>query len=255
MPFAVELYEADMQRLDKYLSEAGAASRRELKALLRAGAVCVNGRVVTDGSAKIDENTDTVSMHDEVVEGRRRVVLLMYKPAGYVTSTDDPRDETVMTLLSERWKKQAVAPVGRLDKVTEGLLLLTNDGVLAHRLISPKYRIEKDYYAEHEGEAGPDDAEAFRDGLVLGDGSQCLPARLDPLGPGRSRVTVVEGKYHQVRRMLASRGMPVTYLRRDREGSLTLEGMRPGEIRELTPEEVAGLDEACGILNAGRENT
>ena len=236
-----------MQRLDKYLSDAGCASRRELKALLRAGAVRVNGAVVTDGAAKLDEQTAVVTLNGAAVEGRRRVVLLMHKPAGLVTSTEDPRDRTVMDLLDERWKKQAVAPVGRLDKATEGLLLLTNDGVLAHRLISPKYRIEKDYYAEHEGEAGPEDAAAFREGLTLSDGTVCLPAVLTPLGPGRSRVTVVEGKYHQVRRMLASRGMPVTYLRREREGGLTLEGIAPGEVRELTAEEVAALDREAGM--------
>lgn len=240
-----------MQRLDKYLSEAGAASRRELKDLLRAGAVTVNGAVVRDGAVKIDETADRVCLRGQTVEGLRRVVLLLYKPAGFVTSTDDPRDRTVMDLLPERWRKQRVAPVGRLDKATEGLLLLTNDGVLAHRLISPKYRIEKDYYAEHEGEAGQEDAEAFRAGLTLGDGTVCLPAELEPLGPGKSRVRVVEGKYHQVRRMLASRGMAVTYLRRDREGGLTLDGLASGEVRELTAAEVAALDRETGMQTAG----
>lgn len=240
-----------MQRLDKYLSEAGAASRRELKDLLRAGAVTVNGAVVRDGAVKIDETADRVCLHGQTVEGLRRVVLLLYKPAGFVTSTDDPRDRTVMDLLPERWRKQRVAPVGRLDKATEGLLLLTNDGVLAHRLISPKYRIEKDYYAEHEGEAGQEDVEAFRAGLTLGDGTVCLPAELEPLGPGKSRVRVVEGKYHQVRRMLASRGMAVTYLRRDREGGLTLDGLASGEVRELTAAEVAALDRETGMQTAG----
>lgn len=240
-----------MQRLDKYLSEAGAASRRELKDLLRAGAVTVNGAVVRDGAVKIDETADRVCLHGQTVEGLRRVVLLLYKPAGFVTSTDDPRDRTVMDLLPERWRKQRVAPVGRLDKATEGLLLLTNDGVLAHRLISPKYRIEKDYYAEHEGEAGQEDTEAFRAGLTLGDGTVCLPAELEPLGPGKSRVRVVEGKYHQVRRMLASRGMAVTYLRREREGGLTLDGLASGEVRELTAAEVAALDRETGMQTAG----
>jgi 16S rRNA pseudouridine516 synthase len=240
-----------MQRLDKYLSEAGAASRRELKDLLRAGAVTVNGAVVRDGAVKIDETADRVCLHGQTVEGLRRVVLLLYKPAGFVTSTDDPRDRTVMDLLPERWRKQRVAPVGRLDKATEGLLLLTNDGVLAHRLISPKYRIEKDYYAEHEGEAGQEDTESFRAGLTLGDGTVCLPAELEPLGPGKSRVRVVEGKYHQVRRMLASRGMAVTYLRRDREGGLTLDGLASGEVRELTAAEVAALERETGMQTAG----
>lgn len=243
-----------MQRLDKYLSDAGCASRRELKGLLRAGAVRVNGRIVTDGAVKLDEQTACVTLNGRTVERRRRVVLLMNKPAGYVTSTDDPRDRTVMELLPEQWKKQAVAPVGRLDKQTEGLLLLTNDGVLAHRLISPRCQVEKCYYARHEGEVGPDDVLAFREGLVLGDGTRCLPASLEPLGPGESRVTVTEGKYHQVRRMLASRGAPVVYLRREREGTLTLEGLGLGKVRELSAEETAALDRLCG-LSGEREST
>ena len=239
-----------MQRLDKYLSDAGIASRRELKALLRAGAVRVNGLVVTDGAAKLDERTAAVTLNGQPVERRRRVILLMNKPAGYVTSTEDPRDRTVMDLLPEQWKKQAVTPVGRLDKQTEGLLLLTNDGILAHRLISPRYRVEKCYYARHEGEVGPNDVLAFREGLVLGDGTRCLPARLEPLGPGESRITVTEGKYHQVRRMLASRGAPVVYLRREREGMLTLDGLGPGQVRELNAEETAAIDRLCGTAAA-----
>ena len=232
-----------MQRLDKFLSEAGVASRRELKALLKAGAVRVNDRVVTDGAQKINEAADTVTLHGVPVEGRRQVVLVLYKPSGFVTSTDDPRDRTVMELIPERYRQQKVVPVGRLDKETEGLLLLTNDGTLTHRLISPRYEVEKVYFACHEGEAGTEDAAAFRLGLTLKDGTVCRPAVLRPLGPGESEITVTEGKYHQVRRMMASRGLPVTYLRRDREGFLTLDGLQPGEVRELSTEETARLTE------------
>ena len=226
-----------MVRLDKYLSDAGAASRRELKALLKTGTVRVNGAVVTDGGLKIDPDRDAVTLGGQPVEGRRRIVLLLHKPAGYVTSTEDPRDRTVMELIPEQYRRQQVVPVGRLDKETEGLLLLTNDGDLAHRLISPKYRVEKVYYARHEGEAGPEDVAAFRAGLTLRDGTLCRSAVLEPLGPGESRITVTEGKYHQVRRMMASRGLTVTYLRREREGGLELGVLPPGAVRELREEE------------------
>ena len=235
-----------MIRLDKFLGEAGLASRRELKALLKAGAVTLNGRPVADGAVKIDPERDAVCFRGAPVEGPRRLVLLLHKPAGYVCSTEDPRDRTVMELIPEFYRRQGVAPVGRLDKDTEGLLLLTNDGALAHRLISPKYRVEKCYYARHAGTAGEADAAAFAQGLVLRDGTRCRPALLRPLGPGESEITVTEGKYHQVRRMMAARGMPVDYLRRDREGSLSLAGLEKGALRELRPEEIAALREEAG---------
>ena len=135
--------------------------------------------------------------------------------------------------------------MGRLDKETEGLLLFTNDGALLHRLIAPKKRVEKEYYARHEGQATPEDVAAFEKGLTLADGTVCLPAVLMPLGPGESLVTVVEGKYHQVRRMLASRGMRVTYLERRREGGLTLGALPRGTVRELTDEELGELEDGC----------
>ena len=231
-----------MIRLDKLLADAGLASRRELKAILKTGAVCVNGRPVTDGAAKIDPEKDRVTFRGEVVEGPRRVVLMLHKPAGYVTSTEDPRDRTVMELIPAAYRRQNVVPVGRLDKETEGLLLFTNDGDLAHRLISPKHGVEKTYYARHEGEAGEEDVAAFAVGLELRDGTRCLPAVLRPLGPGESEITVTEGKYHQVRRMMASRGLTVTYLRRDSEGPLSLADLPLGQVRELTTEEIAVLD-------------
>lgn len=231
-----------MIRLDKLLSDAGLASRRELKGLLKTGLVQVNGKPVTDGALKLDPEKDRVTLRGEPVDPPRRVVLLLHKPAGYVSSTEDPRDRTVMELIPERYRRQGVTPVGRLDKDTEGLLLFTNDGALAHRLISPRYEVEKRYYARHEGEAGPEDVEAFARGLELRDGTRCRPAVLRPLGPGESEITVTEGKYHQVRRMMAARGLHVNYLRRDREGSLSLGALSPGELRELTEEEVAALE-------------
>lgn len=231
-----------MERLDKFLSNLGLATRSQLKPILKSGRVTVNGVSARDGSVKIDPQTDAVCLDGVPVGGGGRLVLMLHKPAGYVTSTSDPRDPVVMSLIPAEYKVKDLAPVGRLDKDTEGLLLLTNDGQLAHRLISPKSGIPKVYYARHEGTAGEADAAAFAEGLTLGDGTKCLPAKLEPLGPGESLVTVVEGKYHQVRRMLASRGMPVTYLRRDKEGFLELGTLEKGQIRKLTPAEMDKLD-------------
>lgn len=224
-----------MQRLDKLLSEAGIASRRELKAILRAGRVTVNGAVVTRGEEKFDENTARITLDGAPVELRRTVLLMLHKPAGFVTSTDEPGSRTVMELLPERWRRLGALPVGRLDKDTEGLLLFTNDGQLAHKLISPRSDVWKVYYAEHDGTAQAADVEAFSQGLTLADGTRCLPARLRPIADGKCYVDVQEGKYHQVRRMLASRGLPVTYLKRVKFGTLELGDLPRGEVREIDP--------------------
>ena len=158
-----------MQRLDKLLSEAGIASRRELKGILRAGRVTVNGAVVTRGEEKFDEDTARITLDGVPVELRRTVLLMLHKPAGFVTSTDEPGSRTVMELLPERWRRLGALPVGRLDKDTEGLLLFTNDGQLAHKLISPRSDVWKVYYAEHDGTAQAADVEAFSQGVTLAD--------------------------------------------------------------------------------------
>lgn len=222
-----------MQRLDKLLSEAGVASRKELKTIIRAGRVTVDGTVVKNPEAKVDEQSAAVCVDGQPVGKQRAVLLMLHKPAGYVTSTDDPRDRTVMELLPQEYRYLDPKPVGRLDKETEGLLLFTNDGQLAHRILSPKHRVWKRYYAEHEGEAEQADVDAFAEGITLKDGDRCLPAKLLPQGPCRSIVEVCEGKYHQVRRMLASRGMPVTYLKRISEGGLELGSLPLGQVREV----------------------
>ena len=222
-----------MQRLDKLLSEAGVASRKELKLIIKAGRVTVDGIVAKVPEMKVDEQTAEVCVDGQAVGRQRVIVLMLHKPAGYVTSTDDPRDRTVMELIPEEYRYLAPKPVGRLDKETEGLLLFTNDGQLAHRILAPKSRIWKRYYAEHEGTAGEADVEAFASGIALKDGDVCLPAKLIPQGAGKSIVEVCEGKYHQVRRMLASRGMPVTYLKRIAEGGLELGNLPLGEVQEI----------------------
>ena len=231
-----------MERLDKFLSDSGIGTRSQVKLILKAGRVTVNGSVERDNSRKIDPATDVVCLDGEALGGKRRVVLMLNKPAGFVTATEDPVEKTVMELLPKEMLAMDLRPVGRLDKATEGLLLFTNDGDLLHRLISPKKEVPKVYYARHEGTAGEEDVAAFASGLVLRDGTKCLSARLEPLGQGESQVTVCEGKYHQVRRMMASRGMPVTYLERQKEGELILGDLPRGAFRELTREELAALE-------------
>ena len=230
-----------MERLDKFLCDSGVGTRSQVKAMLKAGRVCVDGKPEKDNGRKIDPKTQIVTLDGEVLGGYRRVVVMMNKPAGFVTATEDKNDRTVMELLPESMKHLDLKPVGRLDKATEGLLLFTNDGDLLHRLISPKKEVPKVYYAKHEGTATEADVEAFANGLTLRDGLECLPAKLEPIGAGESLITVCEGKYHQVRRMMASRDMTVLYLERRMEGNLTLGDLPRGSVRELKEEEIAGL--------------
>lgn len=230
-----------MDRLDKFLVEAGVGSRSQVKDILKAGRITVDGVVERDNSRKIDPEQQTVCYDGSVLCGRRRVVLMLNKPSGFVTATEDKVERTVMELLPAEYLHQDVKPVGRLDKATEGLLLFTNDGDLLHRLISPKKEVPKVYYARHEGTASDADVAAFSAGLTLKDDTQCLPATLEPLGPGESLITVCEGKYHQVRRMMASRGMHVDYLERRTEAGLALGDLPRGKVRELTEEEIAAL--------------
>ena len=231
-----------MERLDKFLCDSGAGTRSQVKVMLKAGRVTVDGKVEKDNGRKIDPAKQVITLDGEVLGGKRRAVVMLNKPAGFVTATEDPVDKTVMELLPPDMKHLDLKPVGRLDKATEGLLLFTNDGDLLHRLISPKKEVPKVYYARHEGEADQADVEAFASGLTLRDGLECLPAKLEPLGPGESLVTVCEGKYHQVRRMMASRNMTVTYLERRVEGPLTLGNLPRGQVRELTEEEILALE-------------
>ena len=232
-----------MERLDKFLCDSGAGTRSQVKLILKAGRVTVDGKVINDNSCKIDPEKQEICLDGEVLGGKRRCVVMLNKPAGFVTATEDPVERTVMELLPADMKHLDLKPVGRLDKATEGLLLFTNDGDLLHRLISPKKEVPKIYYARHEGTATVEDVAAFAAGLTLRDGTVCLSAKLEPLGAGESLVTVCEGKYHQVRRMMASRNMTVLYLERRQEGNLTLGDLPRGQVRELTEEEIANLEE------------
>lgn len=233
-----------MERLDKFLCDSGAGTRSQVKRILKSGRVTLNGKPVKDGSLKFDPETAVVTLDGQVLGGMRRVVLMLNKPAGFVTATEDKNDPTVMELIPAEYRHLDVKPVGRLDKATEGLLLFTNDGDLLHRLISPKKEVPKIYYARHEGCATEEDVTAFAQGLTLRDGLVCLPAKLELLGAGESLITVCEGKYHQVRRMMASRNMTVSYLERRQEAGLKLGDLPRGSVRELSEEEVKSLDEA-----------
>lgn len=231
-----------MERLDKFLCDCGVGTRSQVKNLLKTGAVTVNGVAVKDGSMKLDPDQTEICLNGVQMNRRGQVVLMLHKPAGYVTATEDARQKTVMELLPADYRHLELKPVGRLDKDTEGLLLFTNDGDLLHRLISPRHEIPKVYYARHPGTATDADVQAFAEGLTLADGTRCRPAELKPLGEGESLITVCEGKYHQVRRMMASCNMPVTYLQRRQEGGLCLGDLPLGKVRELTPTEVKMLE-------------
>jgi len=226
-------------RLDKVLSDAGIASRKELKAIIRAGRVTVNGCAVCVPEAKIDPENDVIRLDGVKLKYSKYHYYLMDKPCGVLTATEDRNQKTVLDLLTPEIRRMNPFPVGRLDKDTSGMLLITDDGEFAHRVISPKSNIKKLYHAVVEGIPDEEDVKAFSEGLVLADGTKCLPAELEITGKKECYVTVMEGKYHQVRRMLASRGKTVTMLRRLRIGSLDIDSsLGPGGFRELEQEEI-----------------
>ena len=232
-------------RLDRFLSEAGMASRRALKDIIRSGRVTVDGCAETRPETKLDPERSAVCLDGKRVAYAQFRYFMLDKPVGVLTATRDGRQKTVLDLLPPALKRLGLFPVGRLDKDTSGLLLLTNDGDFAHRVISPKFCVEKLYYAKVDGALSAEDAAAFKQGLILRDGARCLPAALEILGEGACLVKVREGKYHQVRRMLASRGAPVLELRRLSVGGLVLgENLGPGGLRELFPGDL------CRVFNA-----
>ena len=237
-----------MERLDKVLAGTGRWSRREVKLLVRQGLVRLNGAAAVSAEEKCDPETAVITVNGETVVLRRFTYMLLHKPGGVLTATEDRRQETVMELLPQELRRVGLAPVGRLDKDTEGLLLLTNDGELTHRLLSPKYHVDKRYFARVDGHLTAAHAEAFAKGMTLGDGLKCLPARLEILPDNGCIVTVREGKFHQVKRMLASCGAPVVYLKRLSMGPLVLgDELGRGEHRMLREEEVAALYRTCGL--------
>ena len=237
-----------MERLDKVLAATGRWSRREVKLLVKQGQVRVNGAAASSAEEKLDPETAAVTVGGQTVVLQKHTYIMLHKPAGVLSATEDSRQKTVLELLPPELRRRGLSPVGRLDKDTEGLLLLTDDGELAHRLLSPKYHVDKRYYAEVDGLLGPADADAFAKGMTLNDGLVCLPAGLELCGSGACIVTLQEGKFHQVKRMLAFRGAPVRYLKRLAMGPLALDpSLETGAFRELTAAEVSALRKTAGL--------
>ena len=226
-------------RLDKLLSDMGIASRKELKDMIRRGRVSVNGVTATAPDMKLDGETALVCLDGQRLNYSKFRYFMIDKPTGVLSVTEDRKQATVMDLITPEMRRMGLFPVGRLDKDTSGLLILINDGDYAHRVISPKSGVEKLYYARVDGSLSQKDVEAFEKGVVLADGTECLPAKLELLAERECFVRVMEGKYHQVRRMLASRGAPVLELRRLSIGALKLdESLGPGGFRELDQTEI-----------------
>lgn len=231
------------QRLDKLIASTGRWSRREAKALVKEGRVLVDGVPAKSVEEKIDPDVKEITVDGENLAYRSCTYVMLHKPAGLLSATEDSRQETVLDLLPADLRRQGLFPVGRLDRDTEGLLLLTNDGALAHRLLAPKSHVDKVYYARLDRPLGPADQAAFAAGITLADGLHCMSAGLELLGDGSEiLVTLHEGKFHQVKRMVASRGAAVCYLKRLSMGPLRLdEDLKKGEYRLLTREEVAKI--------------
>ncbi|SBW06853.1 Uncharacterized RNA pseudouridine synthase YtzG [uncultured Eubacteriales bacterium] len=232
-----------MERLDKILAGTGRWSRREARDLVHVGRVTANGAVARSAEEKYDREGLELLVDGESVLAPRFTYLMLHKPAGLVSATEDPRQPTVLELLPAHLRKIGLFPAGRLDKDTEGLLLLTNDGELAHALLSPKKHVDKTYFVRAAGALDGEDVKAFEAGMTLGDGYTCLPAGLEPLAePDTALVTLREGKYHQIKRMLAARGKPVVYLKRLTMGPLVLDKtLEAGKWRPLTEKELQAL--------------
>ena len=236
-----------MERLDKIISNLGYGSRKEAKLLAKKGLIEVDGKIIKDSSVNIDPEKSIVKINGEEIFHRKYIYLMMNKPTGVISATHDSKDETVIDLLELDHQIFNPFPVGRLDKDTVGLLLLTNDGDFNHRMISPKWHVDKVYYAKIDKEVNEKDQEAFKKGVVLDDGYKCLEAKLDIISASPEgsevRITIQEGKYHQVKRMFEARDKKVVYLKREEFGNLILdESLEEGEYRELSDEELAILN-------------
>ena len=234
-------------RVDKILSNLGYGSRAELKIYCKKGLVKVNDKVISNPGTQVDTDTDKIEFNNEVVKYREFVYIMMNKPDGYLSATFDKRDPIVLDLIDPSYLAFEPFPVGRLDKDTEGLLVLTNDGQLAHRVLSPKKHVPKTYYAKVEGIVTDEDVKAFEQGVTLDDGYETMPSQLKILVSGEIseiELTIHEGKFHQVKRMFESVDKKVVYLKRLSMGKLKLdETLNLGEYRELTDEEVKLIEE------------
>lgn len=226
-------------RLDKILGDAGWGSRAELRDAVKVGRVDVDGVTVRDAAVKLDPLLHAITLDGGDIDYLPSYTYMLHKPPGLLTATEDAHQPTVYSLLPERLRRMGLVPVGRLDKDTTGLLLLTTDGALSHALTSPKRQVDKTYRVTVDGALTPAHAARIADGLELGDGLHCQPGRLEILSPCVGLLTIHEGKFHQVKRMMAALGCPVTALHRVSIGGLVLEeGLASGDFRRLTPDEV-----------------
>lgn len=233
-------------RLDKYLADMGVGTRSEIKQMVRKGQVSLNGEIIKKPETKVNVQTDQVTVWGKPIMYQKYRYILLHKPAGFVSATEDKKEKTVLELLPGDLRKD-MFPVGRLDKDTEGLLLLTNDGDLAHRLLSPKKHVDKTYYAKIEGKVTYSDQHAFEQGVDIGDEKKTMPAKLQILVSDEISeilITIQEGRFHQVKRMFESVGKKVMYLKRINMGPLSLESeLTIGTYRELTEEELLKLQQ------------
>lgn len=235
-------------RLDKFLADMEFGSRKEVKQFIKKGRVKVNGVICKSDKTQVDELNDHILFDDELVHYQNQFYYILHKPQGVISATVDNFDETVVDLLDDDVFREDLFPVGRLDKDTEGLLILTNDGALAHQLLSPKKHIEKAYYAKVSGQMTPEDVVAFKQGLTIDQKEVCLPAELtilsydEALDESEIELVLHEGKFHQVKRMVQAVGKEVTYLKRIRMGQLVLPSdLALGEYRELSTTELEQL--------------
>lgn len=233
------------ERIDKLIASTGKFSRSEVKSLIRSGRVFVDHVPVKRAEEKYDPACVTIRVDGEEIVYARFTHIMLHKPAGILSATEDGHGQTVLDLLSPELRRIGLFPVGRLDKDTEGLLLLTNDGALAHRLLAPRSHVDKEYFVRCDGALCEEDCAAFAEGMQLGDGLHCLPAKLTILQSdtvSEAHIVLHEGKFHQIKRMLAARGKPVLYLKRLRMGTLMLDPTLPsGAYRPLTEEETQAL--------------
>ncbi len=243
---------AGESRLDKFLADCLGQTRTQVKELIRRGRVTCDGKPVTSPQTRIAEGMSVEVDGKPVARAEKYVYYLLNKPSGWISATEDPKEKTVLDLLPAQ-KRRKLFPVGRLDKDTEGLLLITDDGPLAHALLSPKSHVDKEYLALVQGIVTTEDVRRIAAGIEIGQGQTALPAKLEILetdsenNRSEVRLTIHEGKFHQVKRMIASCGKEVLFLRRIRMGALTLpEELAPGEYRVLTPGEREALAESCG---------
>lgn len=234
-------------RVDKLLSNVGVASRAELKKYCKQGLISVNGKVINNPGVQVDSESDDIRFNGEKIVYREFVYIMLNKPDGYISATFDKYDPIVLDLIDQSYLVFEPFPVGRLDKDTEGLLVLTNDGQLAHRVLSPKKHVPKTYYAKIQGKVTEEDILAFEKGVILDDGYEIMPSQLKILKSddmSEIELTIHEGKFHQVKRMFESVGKKVVYLKRLSMGKLKLdESLGLGEYRELTEEEVKLIEE------------